>query len=190
VREQALRTGSIFEGCAHRGERPAGWNASSGSADQAAWSGNTVNPRVGCGLQQRPRRQAGENRRGGEKPRGRNGTCAGGTAGPKAPSFGTAPGVDSRHGDRRRGPRGGDATESPDEAGLDVHSCMPGASRLQRAGRPGSAKDSGGRPGARARAGRDVRGKPPRAGGTTPREHGCSLRAAAVSTGRPRTPDR
>jgi hypothetical protein len=33
-----------------------------------------MNPRIGCGLQQCSRRQLGESRRGGEKPRGRNET--------------------------------------------------------------------------------------------------------------------
>jgi len=43
---------------------------------------------------------------------------------------------------------------------LGMHSCIAErASRLQRAGRAGSAKDSGGRPGVRARAGRDDAGE-------------------------------
>jgi len=120
-----------------------------------------VNPRIGSGLQQCPHREDGGNRRGGEKPRGRNGTHAGGTAGPKMRCFGKAIGS----GRPTRSTDGGDLEEETRRSRRmkhtnAVHSCMAGrASRLQRAGRAGSAKDSGGRPGVRARAGRDDAGE-------------------------------
>jgi len=125
------------------------------------WSGNTVNPRIGSGLQQCPHRKDGGNRRGGEKPRGRNGTQAGGTAGPKESCFDTATGS----GRPIRRTDGGDLEEETRWSRRmkhmnGMHSCIASmASRLQRAGRAGSAKDSGGRPGVRARAGRDDAGK-------------------------------
>jgi len=129
----------------------------SGARVQADGSGNTVNPRIGSGLQQCPHRQDGGNRRGGEKPRGRNGTHAGGTAGPKMSCFGKAIGS----GRPRRSTDGGDLEEETRRSRRmkhtnDMHSCMTGGLRgSQRAGRAGSAKEPGGRPSVRARAGRD-----------------------------------
>jgi len=37
--------------------------------------GNAMNPRIGCGMQQARNSRSGGSRRGGEKPRGRNGTA-------------------------------------------------------------------------------------------------------------------
>jgi hypothetical protein len=46
--------------------------------------GNAVDPRIGSGMQQARDSQSGGNRRGGAKPRGRNGTSEGGTSGAEA----------------------------------------------------------------------------------------------------------
>jgi len=43
---------------------------------QAVQARNAVNPRIGSRLQQHLHREVGASRRGGEKPRGRNGTCS------------------------------------------------------------------------------------------------------------------
>jgi len=46
--------------------------------------GNAVDPRIGSGMQQARDSRSGGNRRGGAKPRGRNGTSEGGTSGAEA----------------------------------------------------------------------------------------------------------
>jgi len=154
---------------------------------QARWMGNTVNPTIGCELQQRSRRQAGGNRRGGEKPRGRNVTHAGGTAGPKVEPFRRIGWEWTACAENRwRGPRGGDATESPDEAcvGRTFMIGRGASSRLQRAGRAGSAEGPGGQHGRLRTGGRDLAGEATRDGGETPREHVSDLRVGERAHGK------
>jgi hypothetical protein len=55
-----------------RGGHAGGSPLSGGGLCRWSLSGNAVNPRVGSGLQQCSRRRSGANRRGGERPRGRN----------------------------------------------------------------------------------------------------------------------
>jgi hypothetical protein len=183
VREQALRTGSIFEGwSAPWGTERSAGSPPSGVWKQAASTGNTVNPRIGSGLQQCPHRQAGGNRRGGGKPRGRNGTHAVAPRGRGRPVSTGRLEWTAETENRWRGPRGGDATEPSDEAPISVHSCpQGGASRLPARGASRLREGLGWSAGrSRSRRPRTRGGWPPD-GGATPRKHGARLRAATCA---------
>jgi len=81
---------------------------------QVEGAGNATNPKVGCELQQRPRRRSGGSRRGGEKPRGRNVTLPMAREGRRRGVSASRWEWTDRAENRRRGPRGGDVTESTD----------------------------------------------------------------------------
>jgi len=69
--------GSSFEGRERRGERGGrdGIGSFTGRGDESAGARNAANPRTGSGMQQPRDPAGGGSRRGGAKPRGRNGTA-------------------------------------------------------------------------------------------------------------------
>jgi hypothetical protein len=125
------RRGEFFEGCeARRGERAFASRSASAGTGRGRWR-NAANPRTGSGMQQARDLVRGENRRGGEKPRGRNaatsGRCRQGLFGGPSPS-GSIRGETCRwrgvqRNPRRGGPRGPGRDEHPEGAGSPRGRC-------------------------------------------------------------------
>jgi hypothetical protein len=137
--------GSSFEGSnTSRGMRTSGRAGLSGSG-RAGGAGNAANPRIGSGMQQARDLFGGGTRRGGEKPRGRNGTARVEPSSPKP--------VDPR-GDARSG------RWEWTPGGTSMEGRRAGAARAVARRIPGEAiGDDPGRPGALNRS-QDHEGRP------------------------------
>jgi len=145
--------------------------------------GNTVNPRVGCTLQQRVHRRSGGTRRGGEKPRGRNetpsmarGVRRRGVSAPNREWTGQSE-------NRRRGPRGGDAAKSTDGRRAEArhHAGLRAKASTSRGeGDAELAEGSGGRPGGNTGRPGERRGSRQRWRGNAARACGCPRVSARV----------